>query len=148
VVEEIKHVPRAILFSWCSGLHPKNLRNNRAFGQRPACSPDAGYNDREFHMSVTLRQNEDSNLIHLDGSVDISCAVELKSALLEALQSGKAIRVSLEDAAAFDLTAVQLLWAGAREAANAGVAFKLAGQAPEAFSSAIADCGFQAFLAS
>jgi len=103
--------------------------------------------DCGIDMSITLKQNEDSNLVHLDGSVDISCAVELKSTLLEAVQSGKALRVSLEDATGFDLTSIQLLWAAAREAGKAGIGFELAGQAPKAFSAAIADGGFQPFLA-
>ena len=72
-------------------------------------------------MPVTLEQKDALTLIQLEGAIDIGCAAELKELLMEKLKSGAAVYVSLESATGLDITAVQLLWAAAREAQRVGV---------------------------
>ena len=60
-----------------------------------------------------------------------AAAAELKAVLLQALDSGKTVRVSLEAATYLDVTAIELLWAAEREAIKRGVGFTLAEPAPE-----------------
>jgi anti-anti-sigma factor len=98
-------------------------------------------------MSVALTHGENSSLVHLEGAIDISDAADLKVALLEALERGKAIEVALSSVAGLDVTAVQLLWAAQREAQRAAVALNFAGQVPEAVSAALADAGLKEHLA-
>lgn len=93
-------------------------------------------------MPVILEQSEVQSAIRLEGPIDICCAAELKTLLLQALGSGKKVRVSLEDAVDLDVTAFQLLWAAERGARESGVDFAIAGQVPEQVSQAIVNGGF------
>ena len=96
-------------------------------------------------MAVTLEQSEALNEIRLEGVIDISCAAELKALLLQALESGKTVRVSVEEAVDLDVTAFQLLWAAEREARGLGVEFAFAGRVAEHFSAELAHAGFESF---
>ena len=96
-------------------------------------------------MPVTLEQKDALTFIHLEGAIDIGCAAELKDLLIERLKSGAAVSLSLEAATALDVTAVQLLWAAARQAERAGVEFGFKGQTPEAVRCALADAGIEEF---
>ena len=92
-------------------------------------------------MGIALSQADHSSLIRLDGVVDISAAAELKAALLRALEAGAEIRISVDEAAELDITALQLIWATAREASLRGVGFALAWQPPESVRSSLASAG-------
>jgi anti-anti-sigma factor len=96
-------------------------------------------------MGITLEESDTTSTIRLEGTVDISSAAELKTQLLQALDSGKAVRVSLEAATYLDVTAIELLWAAEREAIKRGVGFTLAEPAPEGVSAALLDAGFDRF---
>ena len=96
-------------------------------------------------MPVTLEQKDTLPLIHLEGVIDIGCAAELKERLIEKLKSGSAVYVSLESATGLDVTAVQLLWAAAREAQRVGVDFGFKGQTPKAILCALAEAGIEEF---
>lgn len=96
-------------------------------------------------MGVALDQNKKLNLIRLEGEVDIGMAAELKQLLLQALGSGKEMRVSVQSATSVDVTALQLLWAAEREARGSGVAFTLAGEIPKPVSDSLISAGFQKF---
>ena len=73
--------------------------------------------------------------------MDIAASAELKKALLEALSAGKKVSVNLGKATELDVTAVQLLWAAAREARGLGVEFALDGQELPEIRSALLDSG-------
>jgi anti-anti-sigma regulatory factor len=96
-------------------------------------------------VPVTLGQKDALAFIQLEGAVDISCAAELKELLIERLRTGKAVCVSLESTTVLDVTAVQLLWAAAREAQRVNVEFGYKGQAPEAVRRALAEAGIEEF---
>ena len=69
-------------------------------------------------MGITVEQGEESNVIRLEGAIDIASAAELKSTLLSRAQSpGRAGALGARfDHADLDVTAIQLLWAAEREA--------------------------------
>ena len=94
-------------------------------------------------MSVTLSHGEDSSYVRLEGAIDIADAAELKVALLEALERGKAVEVVLDETVSLDVTAVQLLWAAQREAQRAVLGPHFAVQVPQAVSAALADVGLK-----
>ena len=96
-------------------------------------------------MPVTLEQKDALTCIHLEGVIDIGCAAELKELLMEKLKSGSAVYVALESATGLDITAVQLLWAAAREAQRVGVEFGFKGRTPEAVRCALAEAGIEKF---
>ena len=96
-------------------------------------------------MPVTLEQKDALTLIQLEGAIDVGCAAELKELLIAKLNSGSAVYVSLESATGLDITAVQLLWAAAREAQRVGVEFGFKGQTPEAVRCALAEAGIEEF---
>ena len=82
-------------------------------------------------MSIALKEGDGQDpitRIALRGSVDICAAAELKAALLDALASGKEIRVSTEGMCDVDVIGLQLLWAAKREAASRGIAFAMDGE--------------------
>ncbi|MGB7264749.1 MAG: STAS domain-containing protein [Terracidiphilus sp.] len=92
-------------------------------------------------MGIVLSQSDDACLIGLDGAIDIASAAELKAVLVEALETGKEIRISTAETADLDITAFQLLWAAKREAAQSGVGFALAGPLPEPVRNSLAVMG-------
>lgn len=57
--------------------------------------------------------------------MDISCAVDLRTALGQALEMGQEIRVSFGETAELDVTAVQLLWAASRDARQRKLGFTI-----------------------
>ena len=67
-------------------------------------------------MRVTIDQSEALCLIRLEDDINITSAAELKKLLLEALASGRELRVDLERATELDVTALQLFWAAERAA--------------------------------
>ena len=96
-------------------------------------------------MPITLDRNESQCLVRLEGELDISAAAELKKLLLEALASGRELRVDLERATDLDITAVQLLWAAERKAGVSGGSLRLLGRVPEQLAVALSDAGFEKF---
>jgi anti-anti-sigma factor len=94
-------------------------------------------------MPVTLEQSEALRVIRLEGPIDIGCAAELKQILLQALESKDEVSVSMESATDLDVTAMQLLWAAAREANVSGVELTLTGPVPEGISISIANAGIE-----
>ena len=96
-------------------------------------------------MPVTLDQGEAFCLVHLDGPVNITSAADLKKLLLQALESGKDLRVDLELATELDVTILQLLWAAERKAAGSGTGCTLSGRVPPGVSDAVLNAGFEKF---
>lgn len=95
-------------------------------------------------MPFTVERNGGLSRIRLQGAIDIDCAAELKENLSEGLRAGGRLCVSLEDVTGLDVTAVQLMWAAARESNGAGVEFAVEGQA-EPVLSALLYAGFESF---
>lgn len=93
-------------------------------------------------MAVTLEKHDAGSRIALDGTVDITAALELKTALLDALGAGAPVAVSLGAVSYLDVTATQLLWAARRAAKDAGVAFTAEDSVPESISKALKEAGF------
>lgn len=96
-------------------------------------------------MPVTLEKKDALTIIQLEGTIDVGGAAELKELLVQQLKSSAAVYVSLDAATGLDVTAVQLLWAAAREAQRVGVEFGFKGQTPEAVRSALVDAGIGEF---
>jgi anti-anti-sigma regulatory factor len=93
-------------------------------------------------MGISLDKNDAGVSIALAGTIDISCAAELKKLLLDALNSGADVRISVGDATGLDVTAVQLLWAAERQARQSGVGFCISEPVPDAVSAELAEAGF------
>ena len=98
-------------------------------------------------MPITLEEEEGRFLIRLADEVNITLARELKNLLVQGLASGRDLCVDLERATELDVTALQLLWAAGREARGAGTGFAITGPVPEELSTAVAEAGFEKFLA-
>jgi len=96
-------------------------------------------------VAVSLQQGEIFCTIRLDGEINISCAVELKSILQQALSSGTSVQLDLAGTLELDITALQLLWAAERQARESKVAMAVAGPLPAALSSVVSDTGLDHF---
>jgi anti-anti-sigma factor len=94
-------------------------------------------------VPVSVEQFEGSSRIRLQGAIDIGCAAELKGLLTDGLKAGGGLRISLDEVTGADVTALQLLWAAAREARKSDVDFAIEGQAPEAVRAALEMCGMR-----
>ncbi len=79
--------------------------------------------------------------MELDGAIDISSAADLKASLLQALEMGVEISITLTGTTELDVTAVQLLWAAAREAEQRRLGFMVT-QPPE-LGRLLADAGLE-----
>jgi anti-anti-sigma factor len=97
-----------------------------------------------MRMGIALNQTSDACLLRLDGVIDISVAAELKAALLEAVASGKNLRVSAEAVTELDVSAYQLLWAAGRERKRSGAEVALTGEMPEPLRKSIEEMGLEA----
>lgn len=96
-------------------------------------------------MPIHTEQDSDTYSIRLDGVVDIAAGTELKAALLDGLERGGELRLSLADVTCLDVTAVQLLWAAERESRAAGVHLQLDGGLPEPVAAMLTGVGFESF---
>jgi anti-anti-sigma factor len=96
-------------------------------------------------VPIDVEQNTQLNTIHLEGSIDITAAAELKTALAEAIDRGSTLHLSLENVTCLDVTAVQLLWAAGRAARAAGVPVQVNGKLPEPVVVDLAAAGFSGF---
>jgi anti-anti-sigma factor len=96
-------------------------------------------------MPVRLDQSGDLCLLRLEGEISVGVATELKDVLLRALASRTEVRLDLEHATEFDVTALQLLWAAEREAHRSGKAFTLVTPVPRNVLLATREAGLKAF---
>jgi anti-anti-sigma regulatory factor len=96
-------------------------------------------------LAIILEQREESNLIRLEGVIDIAFAAELKTTLLDAIKPPKSLQVALSADADLDVTAIQLLWAAEHEAKASNVSFVLDGCVPDAVSATLKETGFERF---
>ena len=93
-------------------------------------------------MPVTLETQESHSLLRLEGDLTVTSAAELRNALLEGLALGKDLQLHLESAGAIDVTLMQLLCAGGRSAARAGLGFAVHGTS--ALEGVFLQAGFEA----
>jgi anti-anti-sigma factor len=113
---------------------------------RSQCGHRIGRSLRKYaNVPIISEQREGTCLIRLEGEVGIASAAELKGCLLEALASGREFRVDLQSATELDVTAMQLLWAAARELQKAGKGFTLIDRIPNVISLALAEAGLERF---
>ena len=96
-------------------------------------------------MSIAYIQCDESVSINLEGVIDIVCAAELKTVLLDALKSAKPIHVVVDQCTGMDATACQLLWAAARETKSQGIHFALASLVPDLILASLKIVGFESF---
>ncbi len=82
--------------------------------------------------------------MRLAGEIDISSSEELRAMLTEANSSGKELAIEMEAATDLDITAVQLLWSAAHEAAKAGKSV-FALHVSESVRCAVHDMGLEDF---
>ena len=99
-------------------------------------------------MGIDLEEADAGKLVVLGGTIDVSCAGELKTVLLQALNSGTGLHISIAHVKYLDVTAVQLLWAAGQQAARSGVEFRISGPVPDSVSAALVEAGFPSFPAS
>jgi len=99
----------------------------------------------EIDVPVAFEREENLSWIRLEGEVGIGSAAELKDILVQALGSGKQVRVSLQSVTELDVTAVELLWAARREAKASSVAFAIETPVPPMVTSALLQAGFDEF---
>lgn len=92
-------------------------------------------------MPITSDKTQERYIVRLEGDVDIGRAAELKAALMEAIASRKEVCLDLDGVTDLDVTAVQLLWAAAREMEGAGGSLSIAGQNIEVLTCAADEMG-------
>jgi anti-anti-sigma regulatory factor len=97
-------------------------------------------------VPVRFDADTEPGLIRLEGEVDISQADELKRILLATLAEGRALRLSAEAVTGMDITAMQLLWAAAREARTTGTPLAWQGAVPDALRATMREAGIDSFL--
>lgn len=100
---------------------------------------------REPVLPVTKEQNETDYQIHLEGTVNLSSAEELKGLLIEGFASQRNLRLNLSNLQETDITVMQLLWAAEREAERLGV--NISGSVSDMAKAAASDVGFARFPA-
>ncbi len=98
-------------------------------------------------MSISFDDTSERRVIRLADQIDVSCSADLKQCLMEPLVAGKAVHVDLDAAADFDVTALQLIWAAAREAERAGVSFEVGATNIEKLLQTASEVGWTGFAA-
>jgi hypothetical protein len=92
-------------------------------------------------VPVTLDPGEEVSAVRLEGELGIGTARELKDLLVDALASGKRLRIELAGAPVFGVTVYQLLWAARCETKRAGVEFLIQGPVAAGISLAMEEAG-------
>ena len=95
-------------------------------------------------MPIALDVVETQCILRLDGDIDIACSGELKAMIIEALSTHRPVVVDLAGATDLDVTAMQVLWAAARDAERSGISF-VAAVVPEMIAFTVREAGFEAF---
>ena len=98
-------------------------------------------------MAIALQQVEGGTRLRLEGTIDITVAGELKSALLQGLSSASALQIDPSELTYLDVTALQLLWAAAHESTASGVSLIFEAPLPAPVRSTLEEAGFQEMLA-
>jgi anti-anti-sigma regulatory factor len=96
-------------------------------------------------VGISCEKRDGLTLVRIEGAIDIASATELKTALLEAFASHGDVRIDAGQAAYFDITAMQLLWAAEREARKLGVGFGSTDELPAPVRAGLREAGFDAF---
>ena len=96
-------------------------------------------------MSIVSSQEYGLCRIELDGAMEIAGAAELKELLLQTMETGQRICVSLAGVAGLDVTAVQLLWAAEREAKRRGLDFDIS-EPPEPVRTFLKEAGLESLF--
>jgi anti-anti-sigma regulatory factor len=91
-------------------------------------------------MIVKLLQQDTGWQLRLEGHITVASAAELKGLLLQWLADGKDLELDLEHVDEFDITAMQMIYAAAREATRKGA--RIVGRASSAVTTAVRDSGF------
>ncbi|MES2393470.1 MAG: STAS domain-containing protein [Acidobacteriota bacterium] len=94
-------------------------------------------------MPITLDRTPDASTLHLEGEIDISLAAELKQLLLESLTRALPVHVDLQQASTLNITAIQLLRAAERHAAELGCTFTIDGPIPAMIATALSLAGLE-----
>ena len=96
-------------------------------------------------MPLALEVLETQCILRLEGDIDIACSSELKTMITDAISSRKPVLVDLAGATDLDVTAMQLLWAAAREAERSGASFAVPGALPENIDRMFREAGLETF---
>lgn len=96
-------------------------------------------------MPIETQPNAELNTVRLEGAVDIHAAAQLKATLVEAIERGGTLHLSLESVTCLDVTALQLLWAAEQAARSAGIAVELEGPLPDSLAQQLKAAGFSGF---
>jgi anti-anti-sigma regulatory factor len=91
-------------------------------------------------LPITIERGESHSIIRLEGDVTTASAQELKQLLLQGLEAGTDLHVDMERIGDFDITVMQLLWAGGREALGRGIKATIG--MTEAAAVAVKEVGF------
>ena len=90
---------------------------------------------------MTVESNDTQCVLRLEGDGTMASAAELKTALLQALQTSQDVSVEFSCVPEIDITIVQLLWAAERAAALGNR--RLLIRAPETLAALARDAGFE-----
>jgi anti-anti-sigma regulatory factor len=96
-------------------------------------------------MPFDLQELDDRCLLRLDESVTVNCAGELYEVLGRALDLKKRLEIDLEKTEEFDVSALQLLYAAANAARQAGTGMSLSGTLPECVKRSFVESGLDPF---
>lgn len=125
---DLKH---PVLAADISRRADKSLRAN-------ICQPEAEL------LPITKAGNESHYVIRLEGEIDVSTAADLKRMLVDAVTASRSVTVDASAATDLDVTAVQLMWATARQAEMSGTSLQIAPMT-EALGHAFVSLGFEDF---
>ena len=94
-------------------------------------------------MPVACESRDGKSVIRLEGAVDLGSAAELRQLLMDALNQGDAIEISLRGATELEITGMQLLWAAGKAARGAESGFALDGEVPPEIRAAFTGMGLE-----
>lgn len=92
---------------------------------------------------IALSRNGELCTLVLAGSIDIGSAEEFKAALLEGFKGARRVQVSLDAVTGLDVTALQLLWAAQRAAAQTQMDFSICGARADALENQMTELGME-----
>ena len=93
-------------------------------------------------MSSIASIENNRGIVHLDGNLTLSQAVEIKALFIKALVSADEVNISFGEVPDVDLSCLQLICSAHRSALRLNKKLAIKGNAPQAFKDAMSAAGY------
>ncbi len=105
----------------------------------------AGKSEKDSQFVLKTNMENQTSVLSLTGNLNIQQSIQLKEALVNALQSSKICMLDMKNVTHYDLSIIQLIYSAYKTAKDSGQEVTVLGEFPQIFISAVDDAGYSDF---